>query len=216
MAEEAPWYKSREVSDAAAGAGGAIEMWSSIRGGYVSKALGLLQSSLFSANADILKLQADVLGSQADVLGSQADAAELGVNFAYAKGRQAEADVRYAGEATEGTQRHWYASNHLDPAYGSPLLHAALTASQVEHDVGIVRASAQIDAADAETRRINIETQRVNVMGQRVSTLSQAFSASTNAEVARVKANEAAKAGWIGAGTAFLKTASKVASAGGG
>lgn len=225
---DTPFYKSTEFSDAAAGAGGALEAISSIRGGYTSKALAELSALVFSSNADVYTSQAGLFASnanilklQSDALGSQAEAAELGVDFAYAKGRQAESDVRYAGEATAGAERHWYASNHLDTAYGSPLLHQALTASQVEHDVGIVRASAQIDAADAETRHVNImgqqvgvEGQRTNVLGQQLSAMSQAFGASTNAAVARVKGGEAVTAGYIGAGTSFLKTASKMASAG--
>jgi sRNA-binding protein len=119
-------------------------------------------------------------------------------------------------------QRHWYASNHLDPAYGSPLLHQALTASQVEHDVGIVRASAQIEAADAETRRVNIMGQQVGVMGR--EPMSWASSSRNRARrrgdqqraVARVKAGEALTAGYVGAATSFLKTAGKLASAGAG
>lgn len=178
----------RDVSDAATGAGGAIEAWSSIRGGYLNKALGLMQAGIFQANADILK--------------NQAYAAELGVGYAYAKGREQESQVRLSADATEGQQRHWYASNHLDPAYGSPLLHEALTASQAEHDVGIVRASAQIGAADAESRSVNF--------------LAASLGQSSQAAVARIKAQEAEKAGYIGAATAFLKTAGKMASAGGG
>lgn len=181
-------FSKRDISDAATGAGGVLEAWASIRGGYVSKALGLLQANIFQTNADILK--------------NQADTAELGVDYAYAKGRQQEADVRYAGENVEGQQRHWYASNHLDPAYGSPLVHQVLTATQVEHDVGIVRASSQIAAADAKTRSVNFLAASLGQSGQ--------------AAVGRVKAGEAVTAGYIGAGTAFLKTAGKLAAAGGG
>lgn len=181
-------FSMGDFGNAAAGAGGLIEAWGSIRAGNASAALAELQSGLFASNAALLRKQADV--------------AELGVDLAYAKGRESESRVRIAGEAVEGQQRHWYASNYLDPAYGSPLLHQALTAGQIEHDVGIVRATAQIEAADAKTR--------VAVL------IGKAGEATVNSEMQKVKGSEARLAGYVGAATAFLKTAGKMASAGAG
>lgn len=187
---------------AATAGGGILSGIAAIRQGYSTKAFDDLQATILGYNAGNLR-------EQAGLLDTQAQTAELGVDVALAKGRYEEGKVRYAGRQTLATQRHWYASANLDPAYGSPLLHEALTAAQIESDVGMVRASSEMEAADAETRVANIYGQKVGVLGQ-------AGSDDINAMVARIKGSDAVIGGYFSAGASFLSSMGKAASAGGG
>lgn len=137
--------------------------------------------------------QADMYGANARILSKQAEMAELGADFAFSRARVNESRVREAGEDTLAAQRTWYASNYLDPAYGSPMVHQAMTAGQVEADVDLIRATAAIEAADAISRGANL----------RIQSASQIM----NAELSRFKGSAARMAGYIGAGTALLSSA---------
>lgn len=187
---------------AASAGGGILSSISAIRSGYSTKAFDDLQATILGDNAGTLRQQAGLIDSEAST-------AELGVDVALAKGRYQEGQVRYAARQTEATQQHWYASSNLDPSYGSPLLHEALTSAQAETDVGMVRASSMMEAADAKTRVANLYAQKVGLIGQ-------AGSDDVNAMVARLKGSDAVTGGYFSAGAQFLGAIGKAASGGGG
>lgn len=165
---------------AAGGAG--LKAFGQLAEGQVSGALGEAQAGMFRANAAVMANQADV--------------AELGAGLAYAKGALQETRVRGKGEQTLATQKNYYASNYSDPAYGSPLLHEALTAAQVESDVQLVRATAGLEASDAITRAANLRV--------------QGATQNANAAISDFKAGWARTSSYIGAASTLLSAGSKM------
>lgn len=165
--------------------------------GSIAKTFADLQAGVLDTNAQVTNAGADLTDRQAEIAG-------MGAALAYAKGRKAEGDIRYAGRQTLATQRNTYASNNLDPAYGSPLLHEALTASQVETDVGIVRSNAGLEAADALSRAGNLS---IGAIGQRIAASGitlQSDITRFQGKAAQLGATNQAIASMYGAGTAFL------------
>ena len=99
-------------------------------------------------------------------------------------------------------------SRNLDPSVGSPLVLAAQSASQVQADIDITRATTAMEAADAIARGASL---RAQALGQK----GQAFASRTSASTSRLAASNARLAGHIGAGVALLKGAAAAYNMGG-
>lgn len=172
------------VAGGAKAGGTFLSMMGQITEGMVTQKTSQMQSMISSANASLLEKSAEI--------------ADLGEGIAYARGGYNESKVRTAGTSTLGQQRNYYASNHMDPAYGSPLLHEALTAMQVQKDVELVRATARLEAADAVTRGASLR--------------AQAITQTANAGIQTYKGDMAQTVSEIGAAATFLKGVSSFAS----
>lgn len=160
----------------------------------------LSKGAIGSRNAGI---QGDIARANVTTLNQQAELATEGADLAYAKERLVDARISSAGEVVMASQRRATQSRHFDPSYGSPLVIAAYTASQVKSDLDIARAGAAIEAADSYARAANFTS---GALGQ----LGAAFGAD-------MRGDAATQAGYLGAGTAFLNAAgSKTAGRGGG
>lgn len=168
-------------------AGTAVSAYGKISAGNATGAADALQSRTFSASADLLETQAEI--------------AKSGAALAYARGRVQEGRIEQQGRDVASAEHLHFASNNLDPAYGSPLLLQAKSAMQVETDLNLVRAGEAVDAADALTKSANLE--------------GQAMSARASATGATSRGIGAVQAGYIGAATDLLKGASSFGAGGG-
>jgi hypothetical protein len=176
-------------------------------------AIGKLMSG--SSAAAIDRNQAAAYGTQAltaqsntDLLNKQADIADLGVDFAGSKEKQALAKIADAGRQTLAAQRSYFAGSHLDPTFGSPLLAQAITAGRVATDMDLAKASFAVDKANALTTEANIRGQAVGQAGQALTSLY-------NQSSALMKGSADQMAGYFGAATALLSGASSLGNSGG-
>jgi hypothetical protein len=151
----------------------------SIIGGMQQGKADDLQSQMYAANAANLRRQAVVAGLQQ--------------GLAYQRGALKETQLREEGDDTLGRQALWYASNNLDPAFGSPLVHQVTTVQRIERDAALVRANAALEGADAKSKAANLT--------------SQAASQTVSASLASQRADQARFAGFMGAGNALLSFA---------
>jgi len=163
-------------------------------GGTVASAGGSLFSGF--AGGDALNRQADFISSNAELMSGQARLLEESADLPLLKARVAQSRIRDAGNTVLARQSATVASNFMDPTYGSPLVIAARTVGQIESDMGIARATAQLERADTVTRSASLYQQ---VYGQRVQA-AQTFA----------KAGAARAAGVFGAATALLGAGSKL------
>jgi hypothetical protein len=162
-------------------AGGGIQAAGALKAGEIGVRTAQLQTDLYNANTDLLNKQAEI--------------AQLGVDFAAIKGRLMQSRIQDAGDQTLRSQRVVWASNNLDPSYGSPAVIAGRTAARVESDLELAQANTEIEKADALTKVANIR-------GAAVSSAGGALSSVLRGEAA----NDAA---FYGAGTALLSGLSR-------
>lgn len=153
------------------------------------------QSRIYGINADIARSGVVLLKGQAELAVESAD-------LAYAKGALAESRARRQGDEVASAQAVHFASAHLDPASGSPLLLAARSASELQADVDLIRAGAAVEGAEAFGRAAELEQRALAAEGQ-------VFTARVGQASSQAKASSARIAGYIGAGTAILKGASR-------
>lgn len=171
-------------------------MGTAVAGG-VTGAVGSIKGGNIAASADAL--QGRTFGASAELLATQAEIAKSAGALAYARGRVQEGRIEQQGRDVASAQHVHFASNYLDPAYGSPLLLQAKSAMQVETDLSLVRAGEAVDAADALTKAANIEGSSMTAYGQSAGAYSRSIGASD--------------AGFYGAATDLLKGASSTFSA---
>lgn len=165
-------------------------------GGKSASEADMAQAANFDRRAQISDLNAMLYGSQADV-------AHLGVDFAASKERVELGKIFEVGRQTLEAQRSYFAGNHLDPSFGSPLLVQAITAGRVATDADLAKASFAIGKANALTTEANLR-------GQAYSATLQSQSDRASASALRDKADDDFLSGIFGAGTALLSGASSM------
>ncbi|MFT0876008.1 hypothetical protein VRZ08_05565 [Rhodopseudomonas sp. G2_2311] len=163
----------------------------SLLSGSSKKAASDLQSASYGA-------QADLALANTDILNTQADTAELGVDFAASRQRLQLGQIMEQGRQTLAAQRSYFAGNHLDPSFGSPLVTQAVTASRIQSDVDMT-------GVNFEVERANVKSNVATLRGQAAGSAGQALAALYGKAAAEVGGSSAETAGWLGAGTALLK-----------
>jgi hypothetical protein len=147
----------------------------------------------------------------------------MGEDFAFAKARLQKGRISEQGRVTLAAQRAEFSSRNVDPAFGSPLLTQALTASRVAQDLDLTDAGAAVEAADARTRKAGLLGQAAGAQGQVVSSLGAKYGAELTAGSKYGKAralfsrsNDDVTAGVLGAATSLLSGAAKMGAGSGG
>lgn len=159
--------------------------------GSSRKAGSALQSASYGAQADLARANTDILNTQADT-------AELGVDFAASRQRMQLGQIMEQGRQTLAAQRSYFAGNHLDPSFGSPLVTQAVTASRIQSDVDMT-------GVNFEVERANVKSNVATLRGQAAGSAGQALTALYGKAAAEIGGSAAETAGWFGAGTALLK-----------
>ncbi|MCD0419479.1 hypothetical protein LOC51_19870 [Rubrivivax sp. JA1024] len=151
--------------------------------------------------------QADVARTNTDILNTQADTAELGVDFAASRQRLQLGQIMEQGRQTLAAQRSYFAGNHLDPSFGSPLVTQAVTASRVQSDI-------DMSGVNFSVERANVKSNVATLRGQAAGSAGQALTALYNQAGAKISGDAAMTAAWFGAGTALLSGLESMASQG--
>lgn len=167
----------------------------------IGKLMGGASASAMDANqAAAYGVQAKTAQTNTDLLNKQADVADMGVDFAGSKEKQALGKIAEAGRQTLSAQRSYFAGNHLDPTFGSPLLTQAITAGRVATDMDLAKASFAVDKANALTTEANLR-------GQAAGSAGQALTSLYNQANAQMKGSADMTAGYLGAASALLSGA---------
>lgn len=174
----------------AAFAGAGIGAIGKLMSGASSSALDKIQSQIYATNAGISQTNAASLDSQASV-------AEGGEGVAAAEGNLDVARIQEQGRETLAQQRNFFSSSNVDPTYGSPLLTMARTAGRVASDVDIARATAAINASNAQAQGASLRTAAAGQQGQALTSLLSEAGANE-------KSSSDLTAGYLGAATSLL------------
>ncbi|KQW22149.1 hypothetical protein ASC80_01760 [Afipia sp. Root123D2] len=177
------------------------------RADYAEGQMQLTQADLYGLNAETALTNVKVLTTQAEIAG-------MGADFAFAKARLQKGRILEKGRTTLAAQRAEYASRNIDPTFGSPLLTQALTAGRIAQDLDLTDANAEIEAADAKTRRANILGHAAGAQGQVVSSIGQQLTSTMKAKSLFTKSEDDVAAGAIGALSSILSGAASLGKGG--
>lgn len=177
-------------------------------------AIDRLQSQAYLSQSAGFNSQADLAKTNTGILNEQADAAAGGYEIAASKEKQALAAIAEKGRQTLASQRSYFAGNHLDPSFGSPLLTQTITAGRVATDMDLAKASYAVDRANVSSNIATLRGQAAGASAQHLSLLQSSLNALYGAEGATMKAGSDAQAGMFGAATALLSAGSTIASSG--